>query len=325
MKVLYIGGFGRSGSTLLDMLVGQLDGFFSTGELHSLWKRGIAKRRVCGCGLPVPDCPVWSSILRSGFGESEAPEKLAVRMMRWQADAVKLRKLPNLLGSQQGHQLSPESLEMYVHTSAQLYRAISEVSGARVIVNSSKYPQEAAALRLVPGIEPYFVHLVRDPRAVAYSNQRKVTLQEGAGVRVNMPRSSAGRSATGWLRVNIASEAVKRRYGVGRFMLVRYEDLVAEPRSTLEAIARLLREPFEGLEISDHFVTLRGNHTVWGNSARFRTGQVEIKNDDEWRNKLSTLDRSIATGIALPLLVRYQYAIASLADAPSKLRPSKTS
>jgi len=33
-KVLYIAGWGRSGSTILDNVLGQLDGCFSTGELN---------------------------------------------------------------------------------------------------------------------------------------------------------------------------------------------------------------------------------------------------------------------------------------------------
>ena len=33
-KVLFIGGYGRSGSTLLDRLLGQIDGFVSVGEVR---------------------------------------------------------------------------------------------------------------------------------------------------------------------------------------------------------------------------------------------------------------------------------------------------
>ena len=33
VRVLYIGGLGRSGSTLLDRMLGQLDGVWSVGEL----------------------------------------------------------------------------------------------------------------------------------------------------------------------------------------------------------------------------------------------------------------------------------------------------
>ena len=35
--VLYIGGWGRSGSTLLSHLLGGLDGMVSVGELRYVW------------------------------------------------------------------------------------------------------------------------------------------------------------------------------------------------------------------------------------------------------------------------------------------------
>jgi hypothetical protein len=53
LNVLFVVGSGRCGSTLLDILLGQIDGFFSTGELHSLWWAGILEGRRCGCGLAV--------------------------------------------------------------------------------------------------------------------------------------------------------------------------------------------------------------------------------------------------------------------------------
>src|SRR5205823_1051409 len=48
-KVLYIAGPGRSGSTVLDQVLGELPGFVSTGELQALWQRGLVERRPCGC------------------------------------------------------------------------------------------------------------------------------------------------------------------------------------------------------------------------------------------------------------------------------------
>lgn len=64
VKVLYMLGLGRSGTTVLDLLLGGIDRFFSVGELQSLWKESIGEGRLCGCGRPVAQCPVWTSVLR---------------------------------------------------------------------------------------------------------------------------------------------------------------------------------------------------------------------------------------------------------------------
>ena len=65
MKILFISGWGRSGSTLLDRLLGQIEGFHSAGEIRYLWDRGLLDDRPCGCGQPVRRCEVWSQALTS--------------------------------------------------------------------------------------------------------------------------------------------------------------------------------------------------------------------------------------------------------------------
>ena len=49
-KVLFIGGYGRSGSTLLDRVLGSTDGFFSAGELRSLFTGRV---RIVNLGLTL--------------------------------------------------------------------------------------------------------------------------------------------------------------------------------------------------------------------------------------------------------------------------------
>ncbi len=70
VKVLYILGAGRSGSTLLSNILGQLDGFQSVGELFYLWENGLLKGGLCGCGEPVLQCPFWSEVLSQSLGSS---------------------------------------------------------------------------------------------------------------------------------------------------------------------------------------------------------------------------------------------------------------
>ena len=81
-----------------------------------------------------------------------------------------------------------------------LYRAIATVTGARVIVDSSKLPSYLAVLRGVDGLDVRTVHLVRDPRAAAFSWQRAKALTDGARratmERISPPKSA--RSGSGW-------------------------------------------------------------------------------------------------------------------------------
>ena len=64
LTVLYLIAKGRSGSNILAHFLGQLDSYCNTGELHHLWKWGLQESRRCGCGRTVPECELWSRVVR---------------------------------------------------------------------------------------------------------------------------------------------------------------------------------------------------------------------------------------------------------------------
>ena len=69
IKILYIAGWGRSGTTFLDNIFGQLDDFFSVGEIRFIWDRNFIEDRSCGCGQLFSSCSVWKSITQNAFGD----------------------------------------------------------------------------------------------------------------------------------------------------------------------------------------------------------------------------------------------------------------
>ena len=66
--VLFVGGLGRSGSTVLDMLLAQEPGMVPVGEVRHLWERGLRDNDLCGCGAPFHDCPFWRAVGERAFG-----------------------------------------------------------------------------------------------------------------------------------------------------------------------------------------------------------------------------------------------------------------
>ena len=68
--VVYIVGWGRSGSTLLTAVLGELDGAFAAGELRMLWGRGVIGRRLCGCGRAHPRVPHLVAGARAARGRA---------------------------------------------------------------------------------------------------------------------------------------------------------------------------------------------------------------------------------------------------------------
>lgn len=303
VKVLYIAGFGRSGSTILDNLLNQVDGFFSAGELCYMWDHNLPESGLCGCGRPLEECEVWGRVLADG----DVAGIDAREMARIERGGVRTRHLPLALVPR-GQGVLASRLAGYAANLERMYRTIQRTTGARVIVDSSKNPLYGRVLGTIPSIDLYVVHLVRDPRAAAYSWLRK-KLQPDRGEFGYMDQHAPAKSSVLWTLWNGASEAFWGRVP-GRYLALRYEDFVADPRGALDRVLRLVGEGNRTLPfVAGSSVELGVSHTVAGNPNRFKTGEIELRLDDEWKGRMRLRDRALVTLLTLPLLKRCGYPI----------------
>lgn len=295
--VAYVLGKGRSGSTLLDAILGQLPGVFSAGELRTLWSWGYQHAADCSCGRPVRECPVWSAVVAETLGTATPTDAQIGALVDQQARALRWRQVPGALAG-----ATTPALTAYAETQARLYRAIVAVTGAEVIVDSSKWPAHPGVLGRIDGVEPRILHLVRDPRAVAFSYRRH---KPTGGRQPAMPRFGVAYSATSWLARNAAVEVARRGAPSQRLL---YEEFAARPREALAAAATLLdRDPSDLPFVGARTVRLGATHLVGGNPGRFGGGEVTIQPDAEWSERLSARDAAVVTAVTAPLLGRYGY------------------
>lgn len=297
--VLYIGGFGRSGSTLLETLLGSAPDVTSLGEVVHLWRRGLAGDELCGCGRPFSRCPFWTEVGDRAFGGWQHVD--VDRVLALQRAVDRQRLTPLLLAPRLPAGLGSRVAE-YVACYQRLYAAAAEVGGTTAVVDSSKHPSLAALLRTDSALDLRVVHLVRDSRAVAHSWTRQVRRPEVDG-EVFMPRHSTLGSSGYWLGQNglfhlIAARAVPT-------LRVRYEDLAGDPAAVLASV-----RTFTGLPGS-----VRGSaaqpapeqHSVAGNPLRFRAGPLTVRRDEAWREAMPTRDRRLVSVLTAPLALRYGY------------------
>jgi hypothetical protein len=181
------------------------------------------------------------------------------------------------------------------------------VSGAAVLVDSSKHASTAFALRHLRAVDVVFVHLVRDSRGVAYSWTKEVARPETADDAL-MPTYSPVSAAAWWDAFNVMLGGLR---AVGaRPLLLRYEDVLDDPRARLVEI--LDRAGLALPDGWDDFLTPDGArlgpaHSVAGNPMRFRTGTIPLRRDDAWRDALPARDRRLVTTFTAPLLAAYGY------------------
>jgi hypothetical protein len=303
-KVLYIGGFGRSGSTLVERILGQLPGFCSSGEVVFIWQRGLIDGQLCGCGVPVPKCEFWSRVGKTAFGGWDQIDPHEMLALQKRVD--RNRYIPSMVAPR----LRPAAqadLDRYTDVLSRLYRGIGEVAGARVVIDASKHASTAFLLRRVPGIDLRVIHLVRDSRGVAYSWTKEVKKPEVTGDDAFMPVYSPSSSGRQWVAYNLMFDALGL---LDRTMLLRYESLLEDPRAGLQKILEHAGEPqAENFDfLGDGWVDLGCDHTVAGNPMRFHQGRLDLRLDQAWTTKLPERDRKVVTAITWPLQLRYGYS-----------------
>lgn len=300
-NVLFIAGPGRSGSTLLDLLLGQIDDFCSTGELRFIWERGFAENQLCGCGKPFRECEFWTEVVKEAFGGFKRVDHARLEELRRSAE----RRVSNGLSPDEAASLLTPYKE-YFDAYRNIYAAILEVSGCQFIVDSSKNIANGFLLCGSRGIDLYTVHLVRDSRAVAYSWQRERIRPEIYWERRWMSQRSIFKSATRWNSRNRLAHVlchISKQYA-----RLRYEDLVSHPKEGLLTLLESLGIKPPSLDfLTDHRAVLKTTHTVSGNPVRFVRQEIQIQPDLQWQRAMAKPQKWLVTLVTLPLLMKYGY------------------
>lgn len=302
-QLIYIGGYGRSGSTLLEQVLGGLPDAVAVGELVHLLERGLVNDESCGCGSSFGECPFWSAVGDAAFGGWDRVDVAALRRLKSRVDRNRYIPLM-LLGWPRRFS---EGMEEYAGWLGQLYRAIATVAGADTVVDSSKHPSTAFLLRRHhPRL--HVVHLVRDSRGVAYSWTRKVVRPEVRDAPALMPQLSPGQAALRWVLYNYLFDRYRKVETGATFL--RYEDFLAGPRQQTRNIAAAAGRPVSDPDLSfltQTTVEVDVHHTVAGNPMRFLSGTIVLSHNDAWRRQLTSTNRRLVTVVTAPLLVAYGY------------------
>lgn len=213
IRVIYIMGAGRSGSTLLGIALGNASGVFFAGELEA-WP---SRRGVPNGGEPAL-ARFWADVADRLTGVRDF-EGLHFRNVFEHPRGA----------AQRFSRESRRRRRAYLALNEELFKAVSQASDCPTVVDSSHYPLRRWNLRAVDGLEVFTIWLVRDPRSVISS----------FGTTVQKPKSP--RAAVGYLWiVHMLSMAVYSQIPRDKRLFVRYEHFASDPERELTRIARWL-------------------------------------------------------------------------------------
>jgi transcription antitermination factor NusG len=299
LRVIYIAAHSRSGTTLVGSLIGMLDDCCFVGEVWAAWTDGVHANRMCGCGRAFRDCPFWTDVFRRAFGGFDTPASCdaerAIARLQSTGDALRFWSSMWRRGSIAGDATA------YQKALRPFYAAIRDVSGGKVIVDSSKLLRYGALIASMPDVDIRFVNVVRDVRGVVLSRASPALMRDGdmrhAGG-ADTSRYRIMRVVSRWVGRNELSMRLIDRFGGLR---VPYEEFVRDPRPVLAALsndesaARALQE----LELG----AVPEQHQLGGNWVR----GLKLEPRETWRDELPRRVRIATTALAWPFLRRYRF------------------
>jgi hypothetical protein len=309
LKVLSVVGAGRSGTTVLASILGEVDGVTSAGELRWLWERGVGEERPCGCGRPPPSCPVWGPVVDATRHRlaADAPPRTIPDLVAAQHELKRRTGFPRVLRAlgEPGPSGWPALGLVRDHVEVAC-RTLADTTDAGVVVDTSKRPLDAAVMAGIPGVDTYVLHVVRDARAVVHSWRRAKTFTTAGETRTMGTRGLTS-TVRRWTGNAVYAELLRHRLAADRWLHVRYEDFAARPRETIESVLGFLDEPGSPPFLDPHTARLHPNHIVAGNPSRFTTGDVSVRPDVAWQREMPLRDQRLVASMTLPLLMRYGY------------------
>jgi len=308
INLIYVASIGRSGTTLLESILGAHPDVHSSGEVH-IWPHEILMGgvRPCGSGLYVHEDPFWIEMKRR-VDPFRQPRPWIHHFREYHNHGYTLRldRLPDLQSGSVPEDVQRQ-IDQYGQNNAALFETFStligETSGRRPdwVVDASKDPYRLLWLIRSGLFNLKVIHMVKNPPAFVYS-VTKEWLTSDDPLRAWKRLYYSSRQSLAWVAQNLLFSAIARTHlTADDYRLVRYEDLARRPEEMVSTVCDHIGIPF----VKSAVTTFRDGSpfTIAGNPMRYRSGGIRL--DEKWKTRLPRSSRQIANVVTR--LTRSQY------------------
>jgi hypothetical protein len=310
INLVYVASIGRSGTTLLESMLGAHPSLETTGELH-LWPHEIMMGGVqrCGSGEYVQNCPFWTEMRSRVDPLRQAAPQL--HFFREQHNGGKTLRPTRLweFGTNRLHKKTNSQVRQYGENNEAIFRTfadlVDETTGRRPmwIVDASKDPYRLLWLQRSGLFNIKVIHMVKNPRGYIYS-AIKHWLKVDDPLRALKRHYYTSRQALAWVIQNRLISAVAEHYlSSDNYLLLQYEDLASSPEETFAAVCEMIGvthapEAVHNFREGSHF-------TIAGNPMRYENRGIIL--DETWKRRLPSSSRCLSDLVTSTSMEKYGY------------------
>lgn len=207
-------GCGRSGTTLTDILIGNLDGIESCGEINRFYRN---EGNVIGLDKDHPTYKLWHQIGNSLAMSKDEYQEFNKTLRRFEYYTW----LPFITSRNKSE---------YLEKTKSLLVKIFDKFESEIIVDSSKYPARAIHLSAIPDLEVKVLYVIKDPKSVIKSFSKRGLMQ---------PRKSFVSALLYYLGCNFLCQLSFAYLKLRKVdcLKIKYEDLVNNTFLSLKRIS----------------------------------------------------------------------------------------
>lgn len=293
-KIIYIAGYGRSGSTILGRILGSNKAIFATGELANLIFE-IGQKDKCSCGKQLQKCNFWSRVIQAIKKNSEFKKERYKKIGK--------ENLFNFFN------LFLNKKEYFQYHKSLIYSIFQFLDDeVRFLVDSSKTARDRLFRPFLIGeiFNLKLIHLIRNPQACLFSNLKGSNKK--IEKRVKDPHLSFAflKTILHWPIANLSATIFKIIFPK-KYLMIKYEDLVLNPLLALKKIENFLKID---LSIQKRIIEKGQNiplsHQISGNRLRSKK-EIVLRANMEWEQKLSMAYRILICFFLWPFMLFYGY------------------
>tara|TARA_B100002051_G_scaffold275875_1_gene321393 strand:- start:10761 stop:11648 length:888 start_codon:yes stop_codon:yes gene_type:complete len=281
-NILFIGGTGRNGSTILAKILDQSNDAINIGEAarYSLSQRMQKMNIPCECGKLVEHCNFWSN--KDIINKDKNLDNRLLKFKR----IIRLFLLSYITNSNQYQKTKNHILSIY-----------KKLNNNNIYIDTSKHPSFSLLYNDIDVFDIFYIHLVRSPYQFVSSQTKRKKYLPG--------KASVLKASMQWVFYNLFFE-IFRFFNKDKCIRIFYEDFVQNPNLVIEKIEKRYKSnlniSFKKLDSHNQIVLTKIGHSLAGNPDKFSKNKITI---EQREHNITIFRKILITFFCLPLIMLY--------------------
>lgn len=281
IKIIYLLGAGRSGTTLMGTILNDHPKILTIGEMHQFLNHLIDKEE-CSCGKKLSNCEFWKSIINDiNF------------------NGVDIKSIQKESNSKESHKnilflmFKSKPDLVYLKFQEHIFNVIYKQQEGQFLLDSSKYIARYLLLKKSSKLDIKAIYIVRDIRGVINSFGKQVQTPKG-------PISTI----IYYMLINFIAQIICAFDK--KIIKVKYEDFVNLTSKELNRIYSHVFENEEKVELIPE--TFKMPHIIGGNRMK-KNQEITIESDEKWKSLIPRSKQIFYYFMAAPIMMINRYKI----------------